>query len=174
MSSKALRIACIANELYLSEVSREAGLIEDVWNFITRKAPKLQKELTSTAVSLARYLNKSHKVNFIKKKLGTYRNINSLKKALDFLLENLENMNEDRKIIQQVENLIQLIDETKEHLEKKEIDQLGKSIAQTLISNTTTASIITGTSEALESGDKDDVEDGVTSHPLEDGQEEEA
>jgi len=175
MSNKTLRIASIANELFLSESLREAGILDDAWNFITRKKPRLKKDLTSSAIELSKYLHgPSNKIDFIKSKLGIYRNINSVIKALEFLLENIKNIEEPDRI-NQVKDFIKLIEEAKTLLDKredkKEKDLLGKNLAEILLSGKlATASSIVATTEPLDEDDNS-IEDGVTSHPLEEGEE---
>jgi len=175
MSNKTLRIASIANELFLSESLREAGILDDAWNFITQKKPRLKRDLTSGAIELAKYLHgHSNKINFIKSKLEVYRNINSVIKALEFLLENIKNIEEPDKI-KQVKDFIKLIEEVKDLLDKrkdkKERDLLGRNLAELLLSGKlTTASSITATTEPLDEDDNS-IEDGATSHPLEEGEE---
>ena len=45
MLKKHLRIAHIANELYVSEKHREAGILSNLWDKLSRKESRLKKEL---------------------------------------------------------------------------------------------------------------------------------
>jgi len=171
MSQKTLRIATIANQLILTERIREAGILQDIWNKITSKKPKLKKEITDEAIKLAKYLHNNNKIEHIEKKLNIYRNIDSVTNALKALIEEIGEI-EDKDKLDQIQGFIDLIEETKTILDKKERDILGKNLAQVLLSNKLVASVVIGTTESLDEDDNS-VSDGVTSHPLEDHAEEE-
>lgn len=165
--NKKVKLAGIANCLFL-ERKREAGILD--W----LKKRKLKPSIVKNTKSLGQYLHKSGKIDFIESKLKIAKNLDSLIKALNSLNEHLKEIREQkisrpyiRNKVLEINNLIKNLQEAKNILNKKEQNKLSNILIQELIGKTTLA----GISEPLNENDNS-IEDGNSSHPLEENEQE--
>jgi len=160
MSQRTIRIASVANHLILENRMREAGILKDIWNKITRKKPKIFKEMNEATIDLEKYLRESHKIDFIKSKLELVRNTKSLIKSLDALVQEIKEIKDAQDEIKRISDFKELIKETSEILDTKEMVIFSKAIAQGLLGNTKFASLHVsfegGITEPLEGDDGED------------------
>lgn len=172
MSHKSLRIASIANQLLLEDRQRIAIKWFDI---------KRNKNILSDFVpKLSNYLQDSEKIEFIKSKLNLVSSIDSLVKAMNELKDNLKNISE-RDITSQrdmtpkinwINKITSALENMKNLINKEDQKVLAIQIAQTLMRRSYTGFIASGTTEPLEEDSDDSIEDGITSHPLENHKEE--